>query len=113
MKLLKKNISCIHLKKQLHKIKVLIFKLLNDIYLVKVLQMKYYSRAVVFLYCRICIEGMLIIQSVFYNKLCWNTYVKVLKFKIYEIATWAIGYLRHKLFLKNNDLLLNNKIINR
>ena len=113
MTLLKKNISCIHLKKQLHKIKVLIFKLLNDIYLIKVLQMKYYSRAVVFLYCTIGFEGMLIIQSVFYNKLCWNTSVKALKFKIYEITTWAIGYLRRKLFLKNNDLTLNNKIINR
>ena len=107
MKLLKKNISCIHLKKQLHKIKVLIFKLLNDIYLVKVLQMKYYSRAAVFLYCRIGIAGMLIIQSVFYNKLCWNTYVKALKLKIYEKTTWAIGYLWRKLFLKNNDKIIN------
>ena len=35
----------------------------------------------------------------------------LLKFKIYEITTCAIGYLRRKLlFWKNNDLTLNNRI---
>ena len=52
-------------EKQLHKLKVLIFKLLNDNYLFKVLRMKYYNRVV----AELAIEGMLKIQSVFVNKL--------------------------------------------
>ena len=69
IKLLKKNISVSSKKnqkeKQLHKLKVLIFKLLNDNYLFKVLRMKYYNRVV----AELAIEGMLKIQSVFVNKL--------------------------------------------
>ena len=87
MKLLKKKKK----EKQLRKLKVLIFKLLNDSYLFKVLQKIHYN--IVSFILELAIEGMLIIQSVFYNKLCWNTCVTVLKFEIYEITTCAIGYL--------------------
>ena len=52
---------------------------------------------------------MLIIELVFYNKLCWNTCVTNLKFKIYKIITYAIGCLAAML-RKNNDIKLNNSI---
>ena len=85
-------------EKQLHKLKVLIFKLLNGNYLFKALQMKHYSRVVVFVFIvEMIIAGMLISKSVFYNKLCWNTCVTFLKFKIYKLTTCMIGYLRGKL----------------
>ena len=66
--LFKKNICCIHLKR-------------------KTSEMKHYNRLVVFLDCGIGYWDMLIIQSVFYVKLCWNTCTTILKFRIYEIAT--------------------------
>ena len=67
------------------------------------------------------LEHVLIIQSVFYNKLCWSTCLTVLKFKIYKITTCAIGCLlkvseypfkQNKNILKDMTVLLKTYFYN-